>query len=45
MTITQIKVHKYLGMTVDNSLPGKLIFEMVKYIGKILGDNTEDMKC
>ena len=33
MTITRHKVHKYLGMTIDYSLPGKVIFSMIDYIG------------
>ena len=37
-------MHKYLGMTIDYSLPGKEIFLMVDYIGKMLDDITEDMK-
>ena len=44
MTITRGKVHKYLGMTIDYSSPGKLIFSMIDYIGKNLEDITEDMK-
>ena len=36
MTITRGKVHKYLGMTIDYSSPGKVIFSMINYIGKIL---------
>ena len=34
MTIMQGKVHKYLGMTIDYSSPGKVIFLMIDYIGK-----------
>ena len=44
MTITQGKVHKYLGVTIDYSSPDKVIFLMINYIGKILEDITEDMK-
>ena len=29
MTITRGKVHKYLGMTIDYSSPGKVIFSMI----------------
>ena len=36
MTITRGKVHKYLRMTIDYSLPGKVIFPMIDYIGKML---------
>ena len=38
------KVHKHLGMTIDYSLPGKLILSMIDYIGKILDNISEDMK-
>ena len=44
MTITRGKVHKYLGMTIDYSSPGKVIFLMINYIGKIIDDIPEDMK-
>ena len=43
MTITRGKVHKYLGMTIDFSSPGKLIFSMIDYIRKILDDVPEEM--
>ena len=35
MTITRGKIHKYLGITIDYSSTGKLIFSMVIYILKI----------
>ena len=38
MTITQGKVHKYLRMTIYYSSPGKVIFSMIDYIGKMLDD-------
>ena len=38
MTITRGKMHKYLGMTIDYSYPGKLISYMVDYIGNMLDD-------
>ena len=44
MTITRGKVHKYLRITIDYSLPGKLIFLMIDYIGKMLDDIPEYMK-
>ena len=44
MTITRGKVHKYLGMTIDYSSPGKVIFSMIDYIGKMIDDILEDMK-
>ena len=37
-------MHTYLGMTIDYSSPGKVIFSMVDYIGKMLDDIPEDMK-
>ena len=44
MTITRGKVHKYLGMTIDYSYPGKVIFSMIDYIKKILDNIPEDIK-
>ena len=44
MTITRGKVHKYLGMTIDYSSPGKVKFLMIDYIGKLIGDIPEDTK-
>ena len=40
----QDKVHKYLRMTIDYSSPGKVIFSMINYIGKMLGDIPEELK-
>ena len=37
-------MHKYPGMTIDYSSPGKLILSMINYIGKIIEDIPEDMK-
>ena len=44
MTITRGKVHKYHGMNIDYSSPGKVIFSMIDYIGKNLYNIPEDMK-
>ena len=44
MTITRGKVHKYLGMTIDYSSPGKVILSMINYIGKMFDNIPEDMK-
>ena len=44
MTITRGKVHKYLGMTIYYSSPGKLIFSMIEYNGKTIDDIPEDMR-
>ena len=38
MTITQGKIHKYLGMTINYSYQGKLIFYMVDYIGRMINE-------
>ena len=43
MTIMRGKLHKYLGMTIDYSSHGKVIFLMINYIGKMLDDIPEDM--
>ena len=44
MTITQDKIHKYLGMTIDSSFTGNVIFSIVDYIGNIIVDIPEDMR-
>ena len=44
MTITRGKVHKYLGMNIYYSSPGKIILSMIDYIGKILDGIPEEMK-
>ena len=44
MTIMWDKVHKYLSITIDYSSPGKVIFSMIDYIGKMLDDVREYMK-
>ena len=44
MTITRGKLHKYLGMNIDYSSPGNIIFSMIDYIGKMLDNITEDVK-
>ena len=41
MTITRGKIHKYLWMTIDYSLPGKLLFSMVIHIVNIIDDILE----
>ena len=38
INIMRGKIHKYLWMTVDYSSPGKVIFSMVYYIGKIIDE-------
>ena len=44
MIITWGQVHKYLGMTIDSSSPGKVIFSMIYYIGKTIDYIPEDTK-
>ena len=44
MTITRGKLYKYPGMTNDYSSSGKVIFSVIKYIGKILDGIPEDTK-
>ena len=44
MTITRVNIHKYLGMTIEYSLAGKVKLSIVGWIGNILDDNPEDMK-
>ena len=34
LTVTRGKVHEYLGMTIDFSEPGKVVFSMLDYIKK-----------
>ena len=43
-TITQGKIHKYLGMTIDYSSPGKVKFSIVDYIVNILDGILEDTR-
>ena len=44
MTITRGKVHKYLRMNIDYSLPSKLILYIINYIGKMIGNIPKYMK-
>ena len=43
MIIARGKVHKYLRMTIDYSSPGKVIFLMICYIGKMFDNIPEYM--
>ena len=43
LTQTRGKIHEYLGMTIDFSLPGKVKFYMVDYIKLMLDDLPEEM--
>ena len=44
MTTTRGKIQKYLGMTIEYYLPGKVIFSMIDFIGKIIDGILEKMK-
>ena len=44
MTITRGKAHKYLGTTIDYYSTGKVIFLMIDYIGKMLGNILENTR-
>ena len=44
ITIMRGKVCKYLGMTIDYSSYGKLIFLMINYIENMLDNIIEDIK-
>ena len=44
MNITQGKVHKELGMTIDYSSPGKVILSTVDYVVNVIDYITEYMK-
>ena len=37
-------MHKYLGMTIDYSSPGKVILLIINHIRKMIVNITEDMK-
>ena len=44
MTIKHGKIHKYLGMAINYSFPGKVKFSMVDYIGNMFDNIPEDIK-
>ena len=44
LTVQRGKVHEYLGMTIDYSIPGKVQFRMDDYIKRLLEEAPEDMK-
>ena len=44
MTTTRGKIQKYLGMTIEYYLPGKVIFSMIDFIGNIIDGILEQMK-
>jgi hypothetical protein len=43
LTKSRGKVHEYLGMVIDYSIPGKVMFTMIDYIKSMLSDLPEDM--
>ena len=44
MATTQGKIHKYLRMNINYSSPGKIIYTMIDYIGKMLDDTTKNIR-
>ena len=43
LTITRGKVHEYLGMKIDFSEPGKVIFSMLDYIHQLLDEAPDEL--
>ena len=43
LSVTKGKIHEYLGMTIDYSIPGKVKFEMNDYVQNVLEEVPEDM--
>lgn len=44
LTIRRGKVHDYLGMVLDYSIPGKVMIKMITYIEEMLKELPEDME-
>ena len=44
LTVSQGKVHEYLGMTIDYSKKGKVKFGMKSYIDELINECPEDLK-
>jgi hypothetical protein len=44
LTVTRGKVHDYLGMMIDFTMPGRVQFRMIKYLADTLDNLPEDMK-
>jgi hypothetical protein len=44
LTQTRGKVHDYLGMTIDYSIPGKVKFTMIDYVKSMLDELPADME-
>ena len=45
LTVTRVKVHEYVGMTIDLSNKGKVNFIMYDYIGDIIKELPEYIKA
>ena len=43
LTVTRGKIHEYLGMTIDFSDPGKVIFSMIDYVQKLIDETPEEL--
>ena len=43
LTVTRGNTHEYLGMTIDFSEPGKVIFSMLEYIERLIADTPADL--
>ena len=43
LTITRGKIHEYLGMKIDFSEPGKVVFSMLDYIQQVLDDAPDEL--
>ena len=43
LTKSRGKVHEYLGMIIDYSIPGKVMFTMIDYIKSMLSELPKDM--
>jgi hypothetical protein len=43
LTVSRRKIHEYLGMTLDYTLPGKVQIQMINYIDTMLSELDKDM--
>lgn len=44
LTLTKGVVHEFFGLTIDHSLPGKVVFSMFEQIDNIIVEVPDDMK-
>ena len=44
LTVRRGKIHDYLGMVIDYSIPGKVMFNMFDYLEDIIANLPEDLK-